>query len=387
MTVLAVGIIWIVAFVVGKYTWLWMMPVFGGLVTLIFIRQSLRKIVADPPHQGILVFLGRRLKKLLREGLVWLPLTPIIFDAIMVKVVKVNQDLPLQILRTPDKAEISVSVSTTWTPGLTTPKAEDKEKAEALIEFLNSGEEKGVKEILEDVVRDRLRVWAFSTEEGPANWEEAVAAKDDTIAILVKAILGEDLLPISSDIPTTVLLKYFASPQLGPTKFESEKYGSEKENGNKWEKLEKKLGKLSAEEIDNLKKQIEERRDVIQRLRHGNGAFYKKSLGITLNRFTINEVKPHGETAKAIDSISKETYQRSAEEIEIGNVLDRVKELIDGLHISPEQALEVVQTEREKITKTIQEKKLNISPETRTMIENLFPGLLTGLFQSGKQKK
>lgn len=390
VTVLGLALIWIAAFVLGGHTWGWVTPVFGGLATFIFFHQAFRKkIQADPPHQGILVFLGRRQKKLLREGLIYLPFRPVIFDALQVNVVKVNQDLPELILRTPDKAEIYVSVSMTWTPGLTTEGVPDEERAEALIHFLNSGEEKGVRTILQDIISDRLRIWAFSDEEGPADWEEAVGAKDDTVAILVKAILGEVLAPIHSTIPTSVLLRYFSSPRLGPTKYETKRYGRKDEqdkNASEWEKLEEELGGPSSTEYQELKGQVEERRKIIQKLRQGDGYFYKKSLGITLNKFTVNAVKPHGETAKAVDAIAKETYQREAEAIEIKNVLERVQEIMDRLHVSAEEAIEVVQTERKKVVKSIQEGKLNIAPETRVMLENFFPGLLAAISQSRKRE-
>ncbi len=390
VTVLGLALIWTAAFVLGGYTWGWVTPVFGALVTYIFIRRSLRKIMADPPHQGVLVFLGRRLKKLLSEGLAWLPFWPIIFDALQVNVVKVNQDLPELILRTPDKGEIILSASMTWTPGLTTEGASDEEKAEALIQFLNSGEEKRVRTILQDIISDRLRIWAFSAEEGPADWEEAVGAKDDAIAVLVKAILGDVLAPVHSTIPTSVLLKYFSKPRLGPSRYERKRYGKKdekNEQANEWEKLEEELGSPSETAYQELQDRVGQRREIIQKLRQGDGYFYKKSLGITLNRFTINTVRPHGKTAAAADAIVTEIYEQQADETEIKNVLARIKELMDSLGISAEQALEVVQTERGKVVKSIQEGKFNISPETRAMIEKLSPDLLTALSRLGGQKK
>jgi hypothetical protein len=390
VTVLGLVLTWIVAFVLGRYTWGGITPVFGGLVTLIFFHQAFRKkIQADPPHQGILVFLGRRQKKLLREGLIYLPFRPVIFNALQVNVVKVNQDLPQLILRTPDKGEIRVSVSMTWTPGLTAEGASDEEKAGALIQFLNSGEEKRVRTILQDIIFDRMRIWAFSSEEGPADWEEAVGAKDDAVAIIVKAILGEVLAPIHSTIPTSVLLKYFSEPRLGPSRYEIKRYGrknEQDEQAGEWEKLEEELEKLSEGDRQELKSQVEKRREVIQKLRQGDGYFYKESLGITLNRFTLNIVNPHGKTAIVADAIITETSQRKADEIEIKNVLERIKELM-GVGLSVEAALEVVQTERGKVVKSIQEGKLNISPETRAMFEKLFPNLLAAISQRARQKR
>jgi hypothetical protein len=376
VTTLTLALIWALAAILGRYTFPWVSLSFGGLATILFIVFGIRVVQADPPHKAILIFLGRRLKKVLNEGWQWLPLAPVIFDAIHIKVVKVNQDLPEQIVRTPDYAALAVSVSITWTPGrpdvrLDGEKTTEKEKAEALIEFLNSGEESGVKDIITDVIKDRLRAWAYSWEEGPADWKEAIAARDDAVAVLLKAILGDDLPPIHSDIPTPVLLKYFHKPRLRPLKLEAERWG---EN---WQRLEEELNRLSLDERVKLERAVEERRSIIQKIRQGNGFFYKRALGITINRFTINEILLKGKTADAVEARAKEIYEQEADAIELGNVLRRTQELMQQLKISPEQALEVVQTERKKVTKSIHESKLNISPETRAMLERVFPNLVS----------
>lgn len=367
VTFLTLGLIWTLSYILGKYTWVGL--IFGGVLTLLFIYYGIRVVPADPAQKAIVMFFGKRLKKVLYEGWNFLPLSPVVFDTINIKVVKVNQDLPVQVVRTPDFAELGVTISVTWTPGR--EKVTEKDEAEAFIMFLNSGEEDGVKKIIEDVIRDRLRAWAFSREEGPADWQEAIGAKDDVIAVLLKAILGDDLSLIPSDIPTSVLLKYFSVPRRRPLKFEAEKWG------NDWKKLEEHLKNLAPEDYTNLKVAVEKRRSVIQEVRQGNGFFYKKALGITINRFTINEIVLQGKTAEAVDSIAQEKYEREADEIELKNVLERIKELKKELGFSSEQALEVVQTERNKVVKSIQESKFNISPETRQMIEKIFPELFS----------
>ena len=373
-SVSALLVIWSSAIVLGNYTHFWIGFSVSTVLTLFFVYYGIRVVPADPPHRAILVFLGKRLKAVLYEGWNWLPLSPFIFDAIQVRVVKVNQDLSEQIVRTPDYAALSVNISITWTAGrpdnnLDGTKASEKDKAEALIEFLNSGEEEGVKTIFADVIKDRLRAWAYSFQEGPADWREATASRDDAVAVLLKAILGDDLPSIHSDIPTPVLLKYFNTPRLKPLEFEMKKYGKN------WEKLEELLKKLPADELDKLQKQVEERRSIIQKVRQGNGFFCKKALGVTINRFTINEIVLVGKTADAVEARAQEVYEQEADAIEIRNVLKRTQELMKELSISAEQALEVVQTERGKVAKSIKEGKLNISPETREMLKSIFPDL------------
>jgi regulator of protease activity HflC (stomatin/prohibitin superfamily) len=55
--------------------------------------------------------------------------------------------------------------------------------------------------------------------------------------------------------------------------------------------------------------------------------------------------------------IAAETQEREAEKIELQHVRDRAKELIEGVKLSPKDAIEVVQTERGKVTKHIIEYK------------------------------
>jgi len=334
-----------------------------------FVYYAIREIPADPPHKGILLFLGRRLRKVLHEGWQYLPLCPIIFNAVKVKVTKINQDLEEQIVKTPDLTDLGFKISITWTPGSWT--ANNEEQADLLFAFLNSGREETVKNILKDIIQDRLRVWAFSGEEGPADWEEAVGAKDEALAILIKAILGDDIPSIPSSIPTNVLLRYFNVPKKKPLIYQKKKWGKQGKEGNEWEGLEKELGDLSREERSALEEAVKKRQEIIAKVKQGNGVFVKRSLGITINRFTINEVVLKGKVAEAVEGRVVEKHQREAEKTELQHIRRRTKELIkEGF--TREQAVEITQTERGKITKSVDEKKLTISPETLSVVEKGF---------------
>lgn len=216
-----------------------------------------------------------------------MPFYPLIFDAVLVNVTKVNYDLQEQLVRTPDNAEIGVKVSITWTP--------NKEDAEQLINFLNSGEHEGVQSILHDVIGNRLREWAFLHGEGPATWEEAVASGDEAVAILLKAILGDDLTKIPSDIPTSVLLKYFSKPRPIPSQYETQKWGRD------WEKLEKELKGLGIDGMAFLKEKIEHRRELVKKVCQGSGEFIRPDLGIVISRLTISIRLKNGATDLATE--------------------------------------------------------------------------------------
>lgn len=269
--------------------------------TVIFFAISLRHIPADPPHIAVVTFLGQRLRKIKREGYRLFPFYPVIFNAVLINMTKKNQDLPPQVVRTHDLAELEINASLTWTPN-----------EDYAIEYLNHGDESGVKNILADMVRERLREWAISVEKGPKNWEEALRAQDDATLALIRDIAG---LP----------------PQLSK----------------------------------------EEEKEIIRKIRLGDGVQPVPQLGITLNRLNIGEIKPKGELARAAELLVKEEREREGEKIELYHAMERVKEIMERLGCSYTQAIELFQTERGKVSKKITEIKGSVSDDVRKAIEQI----------------
>ncbi|HDH31266.1 MAG TPA: hypothetical protein ENH26_00645 [Candidatus Wolfebacteria bacterium] len=346
-------------------------------VCLMIFLQGLKKITTDPPHSAVVTVFGKRMDKIRKEGWRFFFLYPFVRGFVEVNVKAKNTDFEPQTVRTPDFVELEIPISVTYTPDSRTLKKAQKEQKEKnplfvsefkqlpLIEYLNKGKEDGVNDILQDIIRERLRVWAIAHSEGPQSGEEAMKAQYDAVAILVKAIAGVTLTPIPSDIPTTILLSYFAKFRAEPTESEAKTWGPH------WKKVEERLGKLTPEELQHLTEVVEGRREVIQALRQGNGVQPIPQLGIILNRLNIGEIKPLGEWAKALEMKSKEDRDRIAETVELEHVRDQIGELKTALTISSEQALEIIQTERGKVAKNISETKLNISEETRGMLKEM----------------
>ncbi|MDP2741780.1 MAG: hypothetical protein Q8O66_03810 [bacterium] len=154
------------------------------ILTILFVKNGIKNIPANPPHKGILVFIGKRQEVVLNEGWNFVPLYPWIFSFILIKVVKVNHSLQLYKIRTPDKAEVSITVSFTWIPGI-------KETSDSYITYLNSGGEEGVKKNINSVIEDHIRNWAILNRGGPTTWMEAQATEDGVYEVLVRAFLGD----------------------------------------------------------------------------------------------------------------------------------------------------------------------------------------------------
>lgn len=186
-----------------------------------------------------------------------------------------------------------------------------------LIEYLNSGGENGVKSIIADVVTEAVREFAADPNRHPNTWEDAIKMRKEFLAEIVISILGKD------------------------------------------------PGQTPQTEID----------EIVKELRRGNGTMEMETLGIILNRVNVTEIKPLGELAKAAEMMAKEERDRKGEIVELNHVAERI-EAFKKLGFLNEQALEIIQTERGKVSKSITESKWNVSAETRAMIEKIGAGVI-----------
>lgn len=325
----------------------------GGIVL-----HSLRRVESDPPSIAVVTRFGNRLWKteqdfvpvIKKEGwrLFWF--YPWFYGFIEVDISKKNPDFKPQKVMTPDKAEIEIPLSITYTPDPAN-----------IINFLNSGKEAGVEDILNDIVQQKLREWAIATEEGPQTWEEAMAAKDDAIWLLSKAILGEELPTIvkndgmSSEVPSTFWRQYFfTSFKNEPEQKEDEKNERYERRKKEWEKWKKKIETEIQESGDKgkgIREQIEKRKNEVEEIRRGNGCKPIKHLGIILKRLNLGEFKLVGDVANAVGLKAKEERETLAEEVEINNFNNLVKKVVKETGVSPEEAVRVVQSERKKLTR------------------------------------
>lgn len=118
--------------------------------------------------------------------------------------------------------------------------------------------------------------------------------------------------------------------------------------------------------------------DELKECRRGNGNFKFPSLGIVISRLNVSQIEIMGVVKEAAEKEAKATQQKRAEIIELEHVKQRIQTFIE-MGYSKEQALEIVQTERGKVSKRISETKVNISPETREMIKEVLPPLAGSL--------
>lgn len=337
-----------------------------------------RRIPADPPCKAVLTFFGRRLKTKLDEGWHWI--FPGIYGLIRVNVERKILDITTTV-RTPDRASSEIPIMITFRP-----------LDSHLIEYLNSGQEAGTKKQLEGKIKERLREWAMSGEEGPTDWRELNKSQLPAISALIKVVAGDGLkskIPeYIQSVPTWILLRYFSKPQ--PTKpFQNEQEWFV----NNWQQVKTKItsaaeqlwaknnpgnsenppAAFTAQISAEIETAVEKRREEIQKLRLGEGQLEILNLGIVIERLNVEDIKVIGKVAEVADEEAKEQEERAAEEVEMKHAENMIKTRVANLNITTEAATELFQTQTRKVKKEVSEKKLNLSPETREMIKEVIP--------------
>ncbi|MFH1161720.1 MAG: hypothetical protein V1696_00350 [Candidatus Jorgensenbacteria bacterium] len=331
---------------------------------------SLRWVKPDPPHKGIRTFLGEREPVLVDEGLNLL-LFPL-FGHIPVKVEQIVMNLEEQEdLRPPDGSDLVCSASLTLVPAWQVMEnGQPRKTAELLIKFKNAGGAEGVQAQLKVILQERLRQWVRSPREGPQNWEEAVAAQEDAAAVLLKAILGDQLTPIPAPFPTTVLLHYFLEPRPVPTTAEVTSFGKN------WETIDEYF-KGKDEERKKVAEAVRDRRKEIREAREGNGSLIHRHLGVAICRLNITKIKVVGKLADAAELRATEEQERKAEVYEVGTEIEKARLLVEaveakGEKLSTQQAYQVImewKTTREGKGYTIP----GLSPVIEAALRAIFP--------------
>ena len=359
-----------------------------------FVLQGLRKIPAKPPHKALVTIFGERHWKAVKiqrdgkieivretisknEGWDFFPLFPYWYGYILVKVERIPFTVVAEKMRTPDRANSKVPVFLTIRP-----------YPQKFIEYIDSGGEEGVKNQLTGKIQERVREWAMADEEGPADWKELNRSRLEAVSVLVTTIARNSLSQIplyAQEVPTFIWLRYYSRPQ--PKKF----FKNEEEWGkDNWAKVREALKRISEEQGPEaevmLKEAVEARRREIGALRAGNGTIIIEDLGVMIERLNIGDIDVLGGVGEQAEKEAREAEEREGEALELRHVGARIKELMDPpFNYTPEQALEIVQTERDKVKKTIEEKKISIAPETRGLIERVATKLGEQFIRGGKQ--
>lgn len=312
-----------------------------------FFILGWQKIPADPPHLGVVTKMGERTNKVLKEGwrfIWWYPF----YNFILVKVEKIAKEFVSPKTRTPDRAESRVPIFTTISPD-----------PENLIEYLDNGGEEGVLKQLEGILLERIREWAMGPEEGPRTWVELNQSRLEAVSILLKKIAGDNLAKIPDEaqaVPTWIWLRYTQQPR--PTVFFK---NEEKWKRNKWKMVEDTVTKLKlAGKYDELMQAVEARRGQVMNLSQGTGEIKLCGLGCIMERLNLGDIEVLGEVAKKAEGEAKEEQERILEEKEMAHTRKEISKNILDLGLEKMQAVDLFQSERGKITRVVDDKRISL---------------------------
>lgn len=318
----------------------------------LFFLQGLHELRADPPTRGILTLLRKALNATVRSGWRFFPLRGLLFGYIEVSAQKVEQKIvdpetqKPPVIKTPDGVDNDMPIVVEWEFDPRNP-----------LPYLESGKEEGVRAILNVIVVERAREYLTLKGEGPQTYKEVRENGEEAVGIFLKAILGDELPRVPSDIPTAILLNYFRATPKQPSESEAKIWG---EN---WSVVQGKLSKLSIPDLTTLIEAVEARRAAIAKVRQGSAAFAKTDLGIIIKRISLGNIEPVGEVATAANEIALAELRREAEAIQLQHVRDQIGEFQgEGINLKPEDAAKLVETERNKIKREVRENEFTLSP-------------------------
>jgi regulator of protease activity HflC (stomatin/prohibitin superfamily) len=326
-------------------------------LAIVIVLISIRKIPVG--HWGQVTYLGERLpEKYKDEGWRFLLLCPYLYDVILISKEKQTFTIITEKTTTPDETTSLIPVSITY-----------QIIPELAINFLDSGSYEGIKEQFTAKTEQRIREWALKVGEGPSNWKELQSSQSEGISVLLKKIapeLIEDIPDYAQSVPTWIWLRYFSSPRPeDPSEYEKRWFE------NNWKRVTDCLETLNADQINHLKNVIKERKNHITQLSGGNGTLRVENLGIIVKQLNLKNIILLGEAAKEAEKSAIERIHRSAEEIEIKHVSSMISLLKEKHGMTTDQANEIVQTERRKVSKQITETKLSVSDNIQKTVDNI----------------
>ena len=349
----------------------------------IYLWYGFRTVSADPITVAVMQLFGNYTGGLKGPGLRFYPPG---FSSVDINVTLTNRDISLE-TRVTDRSAIKMEVGITFKPNV--------KNGDETVNFIRAGKEAGVFNIFSDIVSTAIRQWATSPEEGPATWMDAVSSREEALAVLLQAVNGNAILGNSDeqiektrailqqiDIPLVILYKRKTFPNKKPNEIEASQWGGRwgdkdhKDGKNRdWEIYEDRISGLSAEENNVLETSLACVREHLRTARQGNADIAIKDLGVILTRLNIKETQPLGDVAKAAEKQAKEEQERLGEITELNHVAERIRDLANKANIPPALAAEMVQTERGKVIKNIQENKYNLSPDILAAL----PGILSSI--------
>ena len=156
------------------------------------------------------------------------------------------------------------------------------------IQVIEVGGLKEAIERLKEQFDQCLRTWTCSPDEGPLNVDQARGMNDEATLRILRMLLSDDVMHVSPDIPSEVLIGHVRRRTL---------------NAKEQEMIRETLKKKTTEEQEEIRHKTEELLEFIRQVRNGERAIAIQSLGIIIERFVVSQILPTGEAAKHLDEV------------------------------------------------------------------------------------
>lgn len=261
---------------------------------------------ANPPCVGLVTVWGKKTDIVLHEGLKLLaPYFPFLFEVILIDMEKKNEDFIFENVRCHSEkgegesgGEVTADIGITWLP--------DEKN---LINYINSGGEKGVQDIMRDMLAEDVRQMGREK-----TWEEMTFATYDLAVRLILKLVGKEGVGEEKD----------QKPEL------------------------KTYYTLTSEEKKDPKKML----PILEKLL-SSGVTDEHKLGVKFLRLNVKSVEPEGELKKDAEKVAREEQQRKAELYEADTTVEIAKKYKEQLSISSEDAFHGTQVQQGKAKKVI----------------------------------
>lgn len=138
-----------------------------------YLKENVKTIKADPPHLGLLTVMGRRFNIVFKEG--YALTIPGVVDFIEIDVQRKNHDFKVTAVYSKGNIPVDLQEVSLYS-------APDPER---LMDYVESGKEKGIMDTLEDIIPDDLRIWAKNYE-----IEGLLSAKREVVQKIIEDLTG-----------------------------------------------------------------------------------------------------------------------------------------------------------------------------------------------------
>jgi len=352
ITILAIAIEILFAFVMGLTNAWWIAVPVSGYALYEFIRRGWAEI--EFPTKWMPTILGKPLNVLMSWGVFFFPLKHkrLLYFA---PVPGIEEELEFAVpMRIPDNSEIEVPFFLYFVIDERNPK-----------QFFIAGGLDTVKEKLQDLTEEVLREFLASSDRGPKTLADARESTFETFNLVLEVLFARDFHRIDAKVPTEILIRFFANRLTQ----------KEKED---WRDYLDELRRDPARQ-DELNQQVKDRRQLIEDAKIGkirDGRLF--NFGIIVTRLGLKNIEPTGKTEEGVDEVVRARLNAEAKVILSDSIDTQTKKHVTTLMGDAKEAAKAVRVQYGVATEKIEERQFGSDAATLEGIVKIVREFLSG---------